>query len=162
MSARITASMPRSAARSTAACQRAKAGLRIGVEGEKTRRPVAAGIAQTLRGLGLVEIQAGEVARVGVVAKAHVDRVGAVVDGGLERRQVAGGTDQLHSCLRTIRIRRSVQARRALWVRGSTRGMPCRLPRRASSASMPFSTSHFFAHHSGASRMSGEAVPVTR
>ncbi|MEZ5608280.1 MAG: hypothetical protein R3E52_14475 [Burkholderiaceae bacterium] len=43
---------------------------------------------------GLVEVQAGKVARVGGVAQAQVDAVGAMVDGGLERRQAAGGADQ--------------------------------------------------------------------
>jgi hypothetical protein len=43
----------------------------------------------------VVEIEAGEIARVGVVAVAEIDRVGAVVDCRLERRQAAGGTNQL-------------------------------------------------------------------
>jgi hypothetical protein len=43
---------------------------------------------------GFVEVQAGKVARVGGVAQAQVDAVGAVVDGGLERRQAAGRADQ--------------------------------------------------------------------
>jgi hypothetical protein len=46
----------------------------------------------------VIEIQAGEIARVGVVAVAEIDRVGAVVDRRLERRQAAGGTNQLGNC----------------------------------------------------------------
>jgi hypothetical protein len=45
--------------------------------------------------LRIVEIQAGEVARVGVVLEAGVDAVGAVVDGGLEGGQGAGRTEEL-------------------------------------------------------------------
>jgi hypothetical protein len=50
-----------------------------------------------------VEIEAGEVARVGVVAVAEVDRVGAVVDCRLECRQAAGGTNQFgNACVRDM------------------------------------------------------------
>jgi hypothetical protein len=38
----------------------------------------------------VIEIEAGEIARVGVVAVTEIDRVGAVVDRRLERRQAAG------------------------------------------------------------------------
>src|SRR5690606_2643871 len=47
----------------------------------------------------LVEVQAGERARVGLVAEARVDRIGARVDRGLQGRQVACGTYQLHQRL---------------------------------------------------------------
>ena len=39
----------------------------------------------------LVEIQAGKIARVGRVFQPHVNRVRAVVHGGFQSRQVAGG-----------------------------------------------------------------------
>jgi len=41
-----------------------------------------------------VEVQAGEVAGVGVVAKADVHGIGSMIDGGFQRRKIAGGTDQ--------------------------------------------------------------------
>ena len=53
-------------------------------------------VADALTGFGKIEIEAGEVARVGAVAKADVDRVGAVIDGGLQRRQAAGRADEFH------------------------------------------------------------------
>ena len=45
---------------------------------------------------------------------------------------------------------------------GRPRPAPWAVPRRRSSASMPLSTIHFLAHQAGASRISGEAVPVRR
>ena len=42
----------------------------------------------------LVEIQAGEIARVGRVFQPHVNRVRAVVHGGFQGGQVAGGADE--------------------------------------------------------------------
>ena len=41
-----------------------------------------------------VEIQAGEITRVGVVFVAEIDRVRTVVDGRLQCRKAAGGTDE--------------------------------------------------------------------
>ena len=58
--------------------------LRIGVEREQHAAATVVRVAQPLRRLRLIKVEAGKGARVGVVAKAHVDRVGAVVDGGLE------------------------------------------------------------------------------
>ncbi len=43
---------------------------------------------------GVVEIQAGEIARVGSIAKAGIDAVRAVIDSDFQRRQPAGGTDE--------------------------------------------------------------------
>ena len=43
-----------------------------------------------------VEIQPGKVARIGVVAKAHVNAVGAVIDGDFERGQATRRTHQIH------------------------------------------------------------------
>jgi hypothetical protein len=42
----------------------------------------------------LIEIQAGKIARVGVVFQAQINAVGAVVHGSLQRRQTAGRTNQ--------------------------------------------------------------------
>ncbi len=88
------------------------------------------GIAQAFRGLRLVEVEAGKGARVGVVAKAHVDGIGAVVDGGLQRRQAARRADQIK--------RHDISS-----FQGWPARAPWRLSRRASSSAMPFSTSHF-------------------
>jgi hypothetical protein len=52
-------------------------------------------IADALGDGDMVEVQAGKVARVGVVPETEVDRVCAVIDGGLQRGQAAGRTDQL-------------------------------------------------------------------
>ena len=59
-------------------------GLRIGVERKQHAAAAVVCITQPLRRLRLVEIESRKSARVGVVAKPHVDRIGAVVDGGLE------------------------------------------------------------------------------
>jgi hypothetical protein len=45
---------------------------------------------------GLVEVQAGKVARICGVAKAKVNAVCAVVDGGFECWQAASRADELH------------------------------------------------------------------
>jgi hypothetical protein len=42
-----------------------------------------------------VEVEAGEIARVGVVLEAEIDGVGTVIDGCLERRQAAGRADEI-------------------------------------------------------------------
>ena len=46
---------------------------------------------------GVVEVEAGEVACVGVVLEAGIDAIGTVVDGSLERRQAAGRADEFDS-----------------------------------------------------------------
>ena len=74
---------------------RVLAGLRVGVDREQHLRAARMRVAHALAGLGRVEVEPREVARVGVVAQADVDAVGAVVDGGLERRQCTGGTHEL-------------------------------------------------------------------
>jgi hypothetical protein len=53
------------------------------------------GVADTFDHRLVVEIQAGEIACIGVVAVAKIDRIGAMVDRRLERRQTASGTDQV-------------------------------------------------------------------
>jgi hypothetical protein len=52
-----------------------------------------------------VEVEPGEVAGVGVVAKADVDRAGTVVDGGFQGRQAAGGADEVDVALPGVAAR---------------------------------------------------------
>jgi hypothetical protein len=69
-------------------------GLRVGVEGQQHLAAAVVGVAHAL-GHGLVvEVEAAEVAGVGGVLETEIDAVGAVVDGGLEGGQAAGGADQ--------------------------------------------------------------------
>jgi len=44
----------------------------------------------------LVQVEASEVASVGVIAETNIDGIGALADGCLERRQAACWTNQLH------------------------------------------------------------------
>lgn len=74
--------------------QGAGAGLRIHVQREEDLKAVRMGVADGIGDGRFGKIQAGEVARIGRVAKAEVDAVGAVVDGGLPGRQAAGGTNE--------------------------------------------------------------------
>ena len=53
-------------------------------------------IAQAFAGGRFVEIESGEIARVGVVAKSEVDAVGAAVDRSAERGQCTRRTDELY------------------------------------------------------------------
>ena len=57
-------------------------GLGIGVDGDEDLDLAVMGIVQTLADLFVAKVQAGEVTRVGVVAKAEIDGVGAI-----DRRQ---------------------------------------------------------------------------
>ena len=69
-------------------------GLGIGVERQQYFAPAFMGIAHAFaHGFG-VEVQAGEVARIGGVLEAQVDTVCAIVDRRLERRQAACRADQ--------------------------------------------------------------------
>jgi len=52
------------------------------------------GIVDAVAHLHRIKVQTGKVARVGGVLEAEVDAVGAMVDGGLEGRQAAGGADE--------------------------------------------------------------------
>ena len=61
------------------------------------------GIAQAFARAFGIEIEASEIARVGLVFEAHVDPVGAVIHGRLERGQVACRADQFWSGHRLIR-----------------------------------------------------------
>jgi hypothetical protein len=56
------------------------------------------GVADAFGEALVVEVEPGEVARVGIVAKAEINVVGAVIDGRLERRQAAGRTNELRFC----------------------------------------------------------------
>jgi hypothetical protein len=75
--------------------------LGIGVDGDEHLAPALVGVADAFGDRLVVEVEAGEVARVGVVAKAEIDVVGAVIDRRLERRKAARRTYQLrfgHCC----------------------------------------------------------------
>ncbi len=69
--------------------------LRIGVDRDDDPALAPMRVGDSFRQRCVVEIQAGEIARVGVVAQPRVDPVGALVDCGLERRQAAGWAHQL-------------------------------------------------------------------
>ena len=66
-----------------------------GVHRHQHLAPARMGIADALAHLRVVEVQAGEVARVGGVLQAQVDGVGAGVHGHLQRAQRAGRADEL-------------------------------------------------------------------
>ena len=68
--------------------------LRKGIDGEQHFRAGRVGIAQALARARGIEVEAGEIARVGLVLETHVDPVGAIVHRCLERGQVAGRADQ--------------------------------------------------------------------
>ncbi len=67
-----------------------------GVDGDMQLAAVAMHVIDRFLQLFLGEVEAGEVARVGIVFQADVNGVGAVIHRGLQGRQVAGGTKQLH------------------------------------------------------------------
>jgi hypothetical protein len=72
--------------------------LRKGVQRHQHPDALGVGIADAFgQALG-VEVQAREVAGVGVVLEPQVDAVRAVVDGRLERRQAARGAEKLEEC----------------------------------------------------------------
>ncbi|GAB1391090.1 hypothetical protein MASR1M6_32720 [Rubrivivax sp.] len=66
----------------------------VGVERHQHLATARVGVAHALAHLRVVEVQAGEVARVGRVLEAQVDGVGTGVDGQRERTQRAGRADQ--------------------------------------------------------------------
>ena len=70
--------------------------LRVGVESEQHLPFAAVGVAYAFARADGIKIEPGEIARVGVVAKADVNAVGAVVDGGFKRGQAARRTHQIH------------------------------------------------------------------
>ena len=73
---------------------RGSVSLRVGIDREQHFRAGGMGVAQTFSRARGVEVQAGEIARVGFVLETHVDPIGAVVHGRLERGQVASRADQ--------------------------------------------------------------------
>ena len=68
--------------------------LREGVDRYQHVFAARVGVADAFDHRFLVEVEAGEIARVGVVTVAEIDRIGAIIDRGLERRQAAGRADQ--------------------------------------------------------------------
>ena len=68
--------------------------LREGVERDEHPPILGVSVLHALSRRFGVEIQAGEMPGVGVIAEADVNRIGAVIHGGLQRGQVASGTDQ--------------------------------------------------------------------
>ena len=73
-------------------------GLGIGVDRRQHPASALMGVANAFDEALLVEVEPGEVARVGVVAETQIDVVGTVIDGRLERRQAARRTHQLRFC----------------------------------------------------------------
>jgi hypothetical protein len=71
------------------------AGLGVGVDRHQHLGAELVGIGDALGEFVAAEVEAGEVARVGLVAEAQVDRVGARVDGGPQGRRRPRRTDQL-------------------------------------------------------------------
>lgn len=69
-------------------------GLREGVKRDEHAPTSFMRVPDALRGRLGVEIQAGEMPGVGLVAEPEVHGVGTLVDGGLERGQIARRTDQ--------------------------------------------------------------------
>jgi hypothetical protein len=70
--------------------------LGIGVDGDIQLPALLADQLQTLVELLFIEIEAGEMAGVGVVAPADLNGIGALLDGGLERGQASCRADQVH------------------------------------------------------------------
>ncbi|MCY1244182.1 hypothetical protein D9M68_674030 [compost metagenome] len=74
---------------------RHRAHLREGVDREQHFGAAGVGFGDARADVGLGEVQAAKVARIGGIAQAQVDRVGAVLQRHAQRRQRAGGRDQL-------------------------------------------------------------------
>jgi len=79
--------------------------LRKGIDGHQHLPPAVVGVADAFDDGFLVEIQAGEIARVGRVFQPHVNRVRAVVHGGFQGGQVAGGADEFGDSAALGRLR---------------------------------------------------------
>jgi len=69
--------------------------LGIGVDGQEHLAPPGLGVANALVEGFVVKIQPGEIAGIGVVFKAQIDGVGAVIHRGFQGRQAARRADQL-------------------------------------------------------------------
>ena len=72
-------------------------GLRVGVQRQQQLAAARVRVGEAGGEGRLVEVQAGEISRVGFIAQAEIDPVGAVIDCGFECRQAAGGTDEFHN-----------------------------------------------------------------
>ena len=70
-------------------------GLREGVDRHQHFAALGVGVTNAFNHGLLIEIQTGEVTGVGVVLETEVNRVGAVIDSRLERRQAAGWADEI-------------------------------------------------------------------
>ena len=70
------------------------AGAREGVDRHQHPAAARVGVFDALGEFAVVEVEAGIVARVGAVAEAAIDAVGAGVDRRAQRRRGAGGADQ--------------------------------------------------------------------
>ena len=70
-------------------------GLREGIDREQYLAALGVGVANAFGHGFLVEIKAGKVAGVGVVFETEVNRIGTVIDGGLERRQAASWANEI-------------------------------------------------------------------
>ena len=71
------------------------AGLREGVDRQQHLATFGMGVTDAVAHGLRIEIEAGEIACVGIVLEAEIHGVGAIVDGGLEGRQAAGRTDEV-------------------------------------------------------------------
>ena len=90
------------------------AGLGKGVDRHQHMAAALAGVGDAGGGGFHIEIQAGEIARVGCVFQAEVNGVGTVIDGGFHCGEIAGGAHQLGDashfvcsffCFQTMRLR---------------------------------------------------------
>jgi hypothetical protein len=85
-------------------------GLRVRVEGEQHLCPARVRVREPIGGAFRVEVESGEVARIGLVAQSDVDAVRARVDRGLQRRQRSRRADEVDATLghavRAARCRR--------------------------------------------------------
>lgn len=71
-------------------------GAGVGIDRDVELSPGLVDAPQAFLELAFVEVEAGEMAGVGVVAEADVDGVGALAQGRLQGGQAARRTDQLH------------------------------------------------------------------
>ena len=71
--------------------------LRVGIQGQKGAGTFGTGIANALSHLIRPEIQAGKVPGIGIVTKAEIDGIGAVIYSRFEGWQVASRTHEFHS-----------------------------------------------------------------
>lgn len=69
-------------------------GAGVGVQRHQHLAAARMGVGHAFAQLRVIEVEAGEVARVGGVAQAEVDRVGAGVDRELQGTQGTGGADE--------------------------------------------------------------------